>query len=343
MDTLRNKAVDNFERDFGFGLDNMKSKTLKITKFYLSLCNVKSNEYSTVSYLGKQVKFVIEECTLGRNLKRGVDVNKFVVNIFRDREIKLSLATYLHRKSLESGTNTLLENFLSKKLKFSNQEIDELLSEDRPNYADDRFKTREVVTWIVGGAYLSEEIPSKKRSLKKEEKEEEEEEEKEQKLKIEETKQNPSKESSLADSEEHFKSKRTYKGKKPRVKRIMRKIECDLISHEEDKEVAEESEVEVPLSKIKMEDRHKEEIKNILTKTDFINTKESENIKKPLPLTRKAKRQNMSRFRDYMQWYDEKCMKSINSSESRGSTNKSTPLKSFLKKTEEIRVENIKE
>ena len=146
MDTLQNKAVDNFERDFGFGLDNMKSKTLKITKFYLSLCNVKRNEYSTVSYLGKQVKFVIEECTLGRNLKRGVDVNKFVVNIFRDREIKLSLSTYLHRKSLESGTNTLLETFLSKKLKFSNQEIDELLSEDRPNYVDDRFKTREVVT-----------------------------------------------------------------------------------------------------------------------------------------------------------------------------------------------------
>lgn len=337
-----NKAVSNFERDFGFGLDNMKSKTLKITKFYLSLCNASDTDYTTVSYLGKQVKFVIEECTLGRYLKRGVDVNKFVVNIFRDRDVKLSLATYLHRKSLVKGSQTSLESFLSKKLKFSKQEVSELLSKSGPTYTDDRFKIREVVTCIVDGAYSSD-TPVKKRSLKKEIKEIEEEEE-EQSIQ-EESKNSPSSQSSNPETQN--KSKKTYKGKKPRVKKILRNIENEAKSEEAKSEIEQEikpeieEEVEVPLSKIKMMPKLKEEISNILSRTDFINTKETKPIKMPSPVNMKQRRKNLNEFKEYLRWYDEKCVKSINATESRGSTNLSTPQKSCFKKIQRNDIEEV--
>ena len=266
------KAVKNFERDFGFGLDEMKSKTLKITKFYLLLNDVEKDDYWASSYLGKQIKFVIEECTLGRELKRGVDVNKFVINIFRDRDIRLDIATYLHREALKSGEKCSFEKFLMKEAKLSQESISELLSKDGPKYIDERFKMREVVTCIVSEIQESEDNSqsSKRRSLKCEAKEDEEEEEKE------EVKAGSIIKNEIKDKEnvpfDHKKAKSKYKGKKPYTRsRIAQRKE----------------EEEVPLSKIKMEPKCKEEIKNILIKTDFIQTQEQETIKKPKPITRK--------------------------------------------------------
>lgn len=232
-----------------------------------------------------------------------------------DHSVMQAIAWFSQKRAAKNGKNQSLEEYLRTVAGFSQASIDELMGPGPFEYTNARLKPREVITAIVDEYYDDEDTPKKLRrsakvELKEENVKEEQEEEKallsppsEDEIKIESIKEPKIR-----------KSNKAYKGK-PYTKK---------------KRVIEE--YEVPLESIKMESAFKEEIKEILGKTDFVN-----NFEMPLPKrkvtdkTRKSKR--MANFKEYMDWYDKKCQQSSDFGDSRGAstTNLSTPLKISLR------------
>ena len=90
----------------------LRGQTLKITKFSLEFASVDSSEYNPTSYLDREIKFIIEGFSMSRTLKKGKDVNKFVVNTGRDEHIQLAIAHFLHQTRIKAGEKITMDDFL---------------------------------------------------------------------------------------------------------------------------------------------------------------------------------------------------------------------------------------
>ena len=83
-----------------------------------------------------------------------------------------------------------------------------------------------------------------------------------------------------------------------------------------------------------LEPKMLQDIKDILIKTDFLLTKDKSD-KKPV---KKLNKRKMNIFKDYMNWYDNKCSQMENSDKSqRCSTGQSTPQKSCINAIERMK------
>lgn len=335
------KAHKKLLKEYEIPVLDLKAKTLKIEKFSLMLSNATDDDYNPVSYLGKEVRFIIEDFSLSRPLKRGVDVNKFVVNIMRDEQVKLAVAQSVHSSRVKSEENISFEEYLKNEVKYTAGSVYEKFSSvhyggnELPSIdlssnkkTDDRFKLGELVTCIVDDKYdpKATNKGKKKRSVKKEVKEEAVEEAKEEIKELESAKSEI--EELPTTVQKPKKSTRQRKALKPKQTEYKKE------------------EKEEPLTKVKMEPEFKTEIEKILQYSkkskstpdmDFLDTKEVKTEEKPLKKPSPKKTKKLSQFREYMEWYDQKCKGGKNSVMSKGgSTTLSTPLKMSMRISERL-------
>jgi hypothetical protein len=153
------KAMKKFHREFDFPLTDLQAKTLKIEKFKLEMSFVSDQSHNPVSYLNREVRFIIEDFSLSRYLKKGTEVNRFVINMCKDEHIKLSMAHFIHHTKMKAGSDVTVNDFLKNDIKNSyGTKFDSFNSvyygsNDLPNINlspqsryDDKFKMGELVT-----------------------------------------------------------------------------------------------------------------------------------------------------------------------------------------------------
>lgn len=333
------KAMKKLQKEHKLTVDDLKAKTLKVEKFRLELVTLGADEYSLVSYLGREVRLVIEEFSLSRPLKRGTDVNKFVVNLCRDDQVKLAIAKYEHKQRVEAGATNSLEDYLKNDLKISFDSVYEpfaavhygdndkkAVRSKTQKTTDSRFKLGELVTCIIGDSTEPKAKPkSRRRVVKKVVKQEIVEENEAEKKEL---------ESLMTSTDQPTTAQRPKRTRKAR--KALQPIEINYKVEEP----------EVKLTPVKDESKFRKEIEDILQYSknsksaldmDFLNCKEEEATKKPK--TRKTKKtpKRMSKFTEYMQWYDERTTKGKDSVASKGrSTTLSTPLKVSLRISQRI-------
>ena len=324
-------AMKKFQELHELSIDELKGKTLRVEKFRLELNTLNPNEHSLVSYLNKEVRLVIEEFSLSRPLKRGKDVNKYVVNICRDDEVKMAMAKYDHQERVKNGDFKSLDDYLKNDLKISFDSVYEPFesvyygNNPKPKAnkksntkTNPRFKLGELVTCVVED--VEEPKPKKKsnrRVVKKIVKQDAENEAKAEKKELE----------TLTTKTEDQKTT-THKPK--RIRKTKKALKPKKIDYNVPKP-------EVKMTPAKKEKKDINEIEEILQYSknskstldmEFLNpsTQEVTKTKKPKKTRRTPKR--LSKFTEYMQWYDERAAKGKASTASKGgSTTLSTPLK----------------
>lgn len=339
---LSTKAKNKLTKEYKLLERDLKAQTLKVEKFTLELCHVPQGEYNPVSYMDREIRFIIKEFSLSRPLKRGVDVNKFVVNICRDEEFMLAIAKSVHFEQSKAEECLSLEEFVKNEVKLATRSAYPTFSsvyygdsptpkpkEGKQKKVDYRFQLGELVTCIVDDRYDPKENSKgkKRRSLKNEVKEEAVNEAKDEIKEL---------ESEVSDIENQ-----PTTVQKPRTTRKTRKaLEPKQIDYKTE-------EKEVPLTNVKMENEFKTEIEKILQYSkkskskpdmDFLNSTENQEAKMPEIKPPSPKRtKKMTKFREYMEWYDRKYVQGKSSVASKGgSTALSTPLKVSLRISERI-------
>ncbi|CAI2372929.1 unnamed protein product [Moneuplotes crassus] len=85
------------------GLTDLHGKFITITSWSLNLIDVDS-ENNPLSYLNMEIQLVIDE--LKPNFSSKMTCNSFLVNIYKDNDVKLDFAIYRHFRSKETATNT---------------------------------------------------------------------------------------------------------------------------------------------------------------------------------------------------------------------------------------------
>ena len=105
LSTYFTKAcIADFNRKYpDIGLTDLHGKFINITKWSLNLIDIDS-ENNPLSYLNMEIQLVIEE--LKPNFKSKMTCNSFLVNIYKDNDVKLDLAIYKHFRSQETARNT---------------------------------------------------------------------------------------------------------------------------------------------------------------------------------------------------------------------------------------------
>lgn len=84
-------------------LTDLHGKFVHITKWSLNLIDIDS-ENNPLSYLNMEIQLVIEE--LQPNFKSKMACNSFLLNIYKDNDVKLDFAIYKHFRSQEAANNT---------------------------------------------------------------------------------------------------------------------------------------------------------------------------------------------------------------------------------------------
>lgn len=170
------KAMKSFQNSSKKSMADLKGDTLKITKFSLQLNDLGNDEFTHTSFMGKEIRLIIEDFTLSRYLKSGKDVNKFVVNMCRDDEVKLHMAIHQYKTTDANKTKTL-EKFLKTTAGIAFGSLSDMFCSvyggpikieevqgTSKNEIPDRLKMPELVTCIVDDDYKPKK--DKKRSIK---------------------------------------------------------------------------------------------------------------------------------------------------------------------------------
>lgn len=332
------RAMKKFQQECNFPLTDLVAKTLKIEKFKLEMSYVSDNEYNPVSYMNREIKFIIEDFSLSRYLKKGVDVNRFVVNMCLDDHVKLSIAHFIHYNKWKAGSEATLKDFHKnlKEAKYSygtdydafgsvyygGNDLPEIRLTPQPR-VDSRFKMGELVTWIVDPQYDSKTLSKgkKRRSLKKETKDE-----------------------AIKDSQDEIKE----------LESIVSSAESDIVASDKSKKSrkprktpqskqsnAKSEQVSKQENKSKKVNGFIKEIEAILQYSkkskstpdmDFLTINGSKEKKEVKKIASPKPPKKMNHFREYIEWYDEKCKSAKGSVYSKApSTNLSTPLKASLR------------
>lgn len=85
------------------GLTDLHGKFVHITAWSLNLIDVDS-ENNPLSYLNMEIQLVIEE--LKTNFSSKMTCNSFLLNIYKDNDVKLDFAIYKHFRSQETANST---------------------------------------------------------------------------------------------------------------------------------------------------------------------------------------------------------------------------------------------
>jgi hypothetical protein len=85
------------------GLTDLHGKFVNITAWSLNLIDIDS-ENNPLSYLNMEIQLVIEE--LKPNFSSKMTCNSFLLNIYKDNDVKLDFAIYKHFRSQETANNT---------------------------------------------------------------------------------------------------------------------------------------------------------------------------------------------------------------------------------------------
>ena len=315
---------------------DLKGKTLKITKFRMEMCHLEEHENKHVSYMNREIKLIIEEFSISRPLEKH-ETNRFVINISRDEEFKLHMAIFMHKEKCSQGKATSLEKFLREKAKitfgslsdtFQSTYMGPITPEEgslpSKSNIQSRLKIPELVTCVIEDD--TDEKKQKKRAKKDNIKEE-----------IKELHEHEYQQSKSENPKEIFKSepkvtpKRSRKTRKPLRDVTNTKALKKEIIKEEEKETTPtyDDEVRKILSYFKKSKSNPD--------MDFLNEKD----KKPSPKKRTPKKvnktMNLSKFKEYINWYDQRSLSAAKSSARKStSTGMSTPFKSKLKLREKI-------
>lgn len=291
--------------------------------------------------MGREVKFIIQDFSLSRPLKKGKDVNKFVVNMAKDEFMQLGVAHYLHQCKVKAGESISIDSFLKNECNLSvGTQYDSFksvfygenplpeISMDRLECRDDSNKMPQLVTCIIDDSYEKKNLNkgSKRRHIKKEVKQEAL---KEEKIILQEEKETPEEKENIAPAPQKLRrSKRTRKA-------------AQLKPKEEPKEEKVSTPVEV-----KKEDDFLSTIEKILGYSkkpkstpdmDFSEKIEPKVTKKTPKSKPSKKKKKMSRFREYLEWYDMKTQSGRDSVQSKSLfTPLSTPAKISLRISERL-------
>lgn len=325
------KAKARFEKSTDVKMEDLKARTLKINKFSMQMAKVGENEFNQVSYMDREIRVIIEDFTLSRDLSKN-EVNKFVVNMWKDEEIKLHMAIAEHQSKIKKGAGTPLDLFLKTKAKLTTNPSYKCFKStymgpiepteddaEEPETVEERLRYTELVTWIVTTPEEGQKV-TKKRKQKSQIKQEDQE-ELEDELK-EALSQESGADCVSTTTPKARKGKRSRKAVSP--KQLEFKIETK------------ESEDTPKIAK----NKYDEEVLKILgffkksksqPDMDFCsssNIDEAKMIKTPKKVKKAIK---ISKFKEYMMWYDEKCLKGKQSSSSKSiTTTLSTPVKTSL-------------
>lgn len=85
------------------GLTDLHGKFVNITEWSLNLIDIDS-ENNPLSYLNMEIQLVIEK--LEPNFKSKMTCNSFLLNIYKDNDVKLDFAIYNHFRSQETAKTT---------------------------------------------------------------------------------------------------------------------------------------------------------------------------------------------------------------------------------------------
>lgn len=344
------RALKKLDKEYNRPNFELQANTLKIERFTMQFLQVEQGEYCPVTYLNKEIRLVIEEFSFSRPLKKGTDVNRFVANMCNDDDVKLAIAKIVHQKRVKAQNDLTLESYLKNEIKYSaGSAYDDFACVyygDNPvpkagksnrNRINDRLKMPELVTCIVDSEYDPKVSAKgkKRRSMKKEIKDEA----------VQEAKEDAEELAMVESESENEPTTAAKSAKKARKSRkALKPIQIEYKIEEN----------EVPLIETKMEPEFKTEIEKILQYTkkpksdpdmDFLKSND-ENVKKtmPKPKAKSAKKNRLSHFKEYMEWYDQRCKKGKESVASRGgSTTLSTPMKTSLRISQRIaKVRNVR-
>ena len=335
------KAKKKLSKEYDNPSAQLRGQTLKISKFSLQVAYVDENEYNPTSYLNREIKFIIEDFSISRPLKKGKDVNRFVVNMGKDEHFQLAMAHFIHQSKVKAGEKITLDEFLKNEAHFSPgtaySSFKSVLYGDNPMpkvtmdprvSKDDRFKLSQLVTCIIDPVYDTKILNKgiKRRIVKKEFKQEaikEAEDEVKELQRLKEDKDNISKASNKSS-----RTKRKSKKSQSKVKTTKR-----------------EEIVPTP-KKVKVENDFLAQIEKILeyskkskssSDMDFSATDgkvEGKKINSPKSI-RKPKK--LSRFKEYLEWYDFKTKAAKASVFSKApSTTLTTPVKASLRISERL-------
>lgn len=323
------------EREYENPSKKLWGQTLKVTKYSLEIAGVQDGEYNPVSYLGREVKFIIEDFSLSKTLKRGKDVNKFVINIGKDEHMQLGIAHFVHQKRVEAGESISIDDFLKNECNLSiGTQYDSFksvfygpnplpeIAMERLECRDDKHKMGQLVTCIIDDSYDKKNLNkgTKRRNIKKEVKQEAI---KEDEIILKEEEEVPLDKENVAPTPKKAKrSKRTRKS--PLVKETVSEIE------EEDatpKKIKKENDFISTIEKILEYSKKPKSAPDM----DFSATVEVKEMPKPEKINSCKKQKKMSRFKEYLEWYDLKTQSGKDSVYSRLSTPLSTPAKISLR------------
>jgi hypothetical protein len=97
-------CIADFHRKYPkIGLTDLHGKFVTITAWSLNLIDIES-ENNPLSYLNMEVQLIIEE--LKPNFSSKMTCNSFLLNIYKDNDVKLDFAIYKHFRSQETSNNT---------------------------------------------------------------------------------------------------------------------------------------------------------------------------------------------------------------------------------------------
>jgi hypothetical protein len=301
------------------------------------MVKVKSDEFNPVSYLDTEIKFIIHDFSLTKPLKKGKDVNKYVVNVGKDEHMQLGIAHFIHQTKVKAGNSISIDDFLKNECNLSiGTEYDSFIkvfygdnplpevSIARLKCRDDSHKMPELVTCILDDSYDKRNLNkgTKKRVSKKELKEED--------IKGDQI--------ILKEEDPTLEEKENVKPVPNRSKRSKKSRKTPVLKPK----VAPEEEINATIKEVKVEKDFTSTIEKILEYSkkpksapdmDFSDDIQSKTIKKPsVPKSRKKRQTQMSRFKEYMEWYDLKTQSGKSSVQSKMlNTPLSTPAKISLR------------
>lgn len=333
--------MKRLSREYENPAKQLWGQTLKVTNFTLELAAVNSEDYSPVSYMGREIKFIIHEFSLSRPLKKGKDVNKFVVNMAKDEFMQLGVAHYLHQTKVKAGDSISIDSFLKNECNLSvGTQYDSFksvfygenpfpeVSMDRLKCRDDSNKMPQLVTCIIDESYEKKNLNKgvKRRVIKKEVKQEAV---KEEKIILKEEKEVSKDKENIAPAPQKLRrSKRTRKAAQVKPKQEPK-----------------EEKVSTPME-VKKEDDFLSTIEKILGYSkkpkstpdmDFSDKIEPKVTKKTPIATPSQKKKKMSRFREYLEWYDMRTQSGRDSVQSKSFfTPLSTPAKISLRVSQRL-------
>ena len=98
------KCIADFNKRYPkIGLTELHGKFITITNWSLNLIDIDS-ENNPLSYLNMEIQLVIEE--LKPNFSSKMTCNSFLLNIYKDNDVKLDFAIYKHFRSQETANST---------------------------------------------------------------------------------------------------------------------------------------------------------------------------------------------------------------------------------------------